>query len=114
MYEVFDCSNGNVCPKGELTVLLPRFLRTDKGLDPDDLLQVLLVVPNLLLKFPALNGTPKQGLKKDGHVFARPQVVSPRVVISSDKGTSADSLEPLYLGFNEFEFFSGLPVIGPG
>ena len=49
-----------------------------------------------------------------GHIFARPQVISPRVVIPSNKGTSTGGLEPLYLRFDEFEFLSGLSVLGSG
>jgi len=59
MYEVLDCSNADVRSKGELTVLLPCFLRTDEGLDVDDLLEILPVVPSSRLELPALDSTSK-------------------------------------------------------
>jgi len=114
MHKVFDCSNADVCSKGELAVLLPRLLRTDESLNVDDLLEVLSVVPSFRLELPALDGTPKQSLKEDSDIFTCPQVISPRIVILTNKGTSADGLEPDYIRFNKLEFLSGLPVFGSG
>jgi len=114
MYEVLDCSDADVCSEGELAILFSCFLRTDEGLDVDDLFEILPVVPSLRLEFPALNSTSKQSLKEDGDIFACPQVISPRVVIQTNKCTSADGLEPNYVRLNKFEFLSGLPVLGSG
>ena len=114
MYKVLDSSDADVRSKGELTVLFPRFLRADKSLNVDDLLEILPVVSSLRSELPTLNSTSKQCLKKDGDIFTCPQVVPPSVVILADQGAPASGLEPNYVRFNKLEFLSSLPVLCSG
>src|ERR1700760_3891365 len=111
MYKVLYCPDADVRSKGELAILLPRFLRAHESLNVDDLLEVFPIIPSLRLEFPALNSTSKQSLKKNGDIFACPQVVPPSVVIPTNKGASAGGLKPNYIGFNKLEFLSCLPVL---